>query len=350
MHAAASAGEPYELVVLDLHMPGMDGLELAQAIRKAPSLRAARLIVLTSTPTHRAAARAARIDGYLTKPIRRAGLLEAVARRLRAATAGGRAVSHDRAPPAAPRPRRACGSLAGAEDNPVNQLVIQGMLAKRGYEYRRRRRRRRGARALDAGAYVAVFMDVQMPGLDGFETTRRIRAARDRQRSALPIVAMTAERDGGRSRARLEAGMDDYLAKPLRADQLDAVLERLGRRPRTTPTPASRLVDDGRIRRFLEDYPEIVDRLVALFEDSTPPLLDQLADAAARDDEGRSAHSRTSSGAAPGTSAPPGWRALCRALEEPGARHAPARGRSCGPSIPRRWTRSAPRVAAPNLI
>ena len=79
LHAAASAGEPYELVVLDLHMPGMDGLDLAAAIRQVPSLRAAKLLMLTSTAMHQEAARRARIDGYLTKPVRRASLLEAVA-------------------------------------------------------------------------------------------------------------------------------------------------------------------------------------------------------------------------------------------------------------------------------
>ncbi len=133
LHTAASAGEPYELVVLDLHMPGMDGLELAHAIRKSPSLRAARLIVLTSTATHREAARKARIDGYLTKPVRRASLLEAVADvfapRQPVAPAVGREPQPQDDAAAAPGRR-----ILIAEDNPVNQLVIQGMLAKRGYE------------------------------------------------------------------------------------------------------------------------------------------------------------------------------------------------------------------------
>ncbi len=344
MHAAASAGEPYELVVLDLHMPGMDGLELAQAIRKAPSLRAARLIVLTSTPTHRAAARAARIDGYLTKPIRRAGLLEAVADAFA-----------PRRPVVVPEPRPALPAAAATaglrvlvvEDNPVNQLVIQGMLAKRGYETDVAVSGADALELLDPGSHVAVFMDVQMPGLDGYETTRRIRAG-ETDSARIPIVAMTAGAlEGDRERA-LEAGMDDYLTKPLRADQLDAVLERWagGENHADAGEP---LVDDSRIRRFLEDYPEIVDRLVALFEDSTPPLLDQLADAAARDDAGtvRSlAHKLRSSAGNIGATR---MTLLCRALEEPGARHAPL-VEHLRAVYPATMDEIRAAVAAPNLI
>jgi len=344
LHAAASAGEPYELVVLDLHMPGMDGLELAQAIRKAPSLRAARLIVLTSTPTHRAAARAARIDGYLTKPVRRAALLEAVAD-----------VFAPRRPVAAPAPQPpqpAAGAMAGrrilvAEDNPVNQLVVQGMLAKRGYETDIAVGGAEALEQLDHASYVAVFMDVQMPGLDGYETTRRIRAG-EADGARIPIVAMTAGAlEGDRERA-LEAGMDDYLTKPLRADQLDAVLERWAGGD-THADVAEPLVDDSRIRRFLEDYPEIVDRLVALFEDSTPPLLDQLADAAARDDAGavRSlAHKLRSSAGNIGATR---MTLLCRALEEPGARHAQLVEQLCA-VYPATMDEIRAALAAPNLV
>ena len=121
MHAAARAGEPFELVILDGQMPGMDGIELAQAISLAPSLRGARLLMLTSTTDRRVAAREAGIAHYLQKPVRRARLLETVAE----------AVGTTAAKPVAAEPATAptrSDTLLVVEDNPVNQRVLEAML------------------------------------------------------------------------------------------------------------------------------------------------------------------------------------------------------------------------------
>jgi two-component system sensor histidine kinase/response regulator len=127
---------------------------------------------------------------------------------------------------------------------------------------------------------------------------------------------MTAGALEGDREAALEAGMDDYLAKPLRPEALDAVLERwLGAAPE--PAPTEPLVDDSRIQNFRENYPDIVDRLIALFVDSTPPLLDQLVAAADTGDEEqvrRLAHKLKSSCDNVGATR---MSALCRALEHP---------------------------------
>jgi CheY-like chemotaxis protein/HPt (histidine-containing phosphotransfer) domain-containing protein len=309
MHTAAGEGAPYELVILDYHMPVMDGVELAEAIRSAPSLRSARLIMLASATTSRTPA----IDAYLTKPVRRAGLLEAVA--------GVLAPEHK--PRAAPEPEPAPAAPAAAtgvrvlvaEDNPVNQLVIQGMLAKRGLMADVVATGVEALEMLDRERHAAVLMDVQMPELDGYETTRRIRAEEDGS-ARVPIIALTAGALEGDREAALDAGMDDYLAKPLRPEALDAVLERwLGAAPQAVP--AEPIFDDSRIRGFLESYPDIVDRLVALFADSTPPLLDQL-DAAARDRDDelvrRLAHKLKSSCENVGATR---MATLCRTLEQP---------------------------------
>jgi CheY-like chemotaxis protein/HPt (histidine-containing phosphotransfer) domain-containing protein/two-component sensor histidine kinase len=314
MHTAAGEGAPYALVILDYHMPAMDGIELAEAIRTAPSLRSARLIMLASATTARTPA----IDAYLTKPVRRAGLLEAVAAVL--------AEGHKPRPPAEraePQRRAPTGvRVLVAEDNPVNQLVIQWMLAKRGLMADVVATGIEALEVLDRERHAAVLMDVQMPELDGYETTRRMRAAENGS-SRVPIIAMTAgalERD---REAALEAGMDDYLAKPLRPEALDAVLERwLGAAP--PPAPAEPIFDDSRIRGFAESYPDIVDRLVALFADSTPPLLDQLEAAARdRDDElvRRLAHKLRSSCDNVGAMR---MAALCRTLEQSGGDPGPA--------------------------
>jgi len=319
LHTAANEGAPYALVIIDGTMPGMDGVDLVTAIRRTPSLRSARLLMLTSAATHRVVPRDVEVDAHLTKPVRRASLLETIAEVF---DRGGR--PRPLAEPA-PRARRAPVAATGkrvlvAEDNPVNQLVIQGMLAKRGYEADLVTDGRAVLERLDPRRHAAVLMDVQMPELDGHETTRRIRAA-ENGGERMPIIAMTAGALEGDRDAALEAGMDDYLAKPLRPEQLDAVLERwIG--GRSVPVPREPLVDESRIRAFRESYPDIVDRLVALFVDSTPPLLDELEQASQRDDEEairRLAHKLKSSCDNVGATR---MAVACRALEKPGSPHA----------------------------
>jgi PAS domain S-box-containing protein len=324
MHTAASSGEPYELVVLDFHMPGMDGLALARAIRRTPSLQLARLVMLASTVGPGAEDDGV-IDAFLTKPVRRAMLLERVSEVFAPRETAP-------APPPAPTPQPAPAGLAArvlvAEDNPVNQLVIQGMLDKRGYTCDIAANGREALDELARGVHSMVLMDVQMPELDGLETTARSRAL-ERDGAHLPIIALTASAMEGDRERFLAAGMDDYLSKPLRPDQLDAVLERwAGDAPARAAEPAAQaaqngLIDAGRIQRFRDEYPEIAERLVALFADTTPPLLEQLSNAVhSGDDDGvrRLAHKLKGSCQNLGATK---MGALCRALEEPGARAAP---------------------------
>jgi CheY-like chemotaxis protein len=271
-------------VILDGQMPGMDGIELSRAISMAPSLRAARLVMLTSTVDRRADARDAGVQHYLTKPVRRARLLEAVAEAMGtpAATA-----------PSAAAPAAAAVSgqtILVVEDNAVNQRVIEAMLTKRGFAVECAENGRLGLERILAHEYALVFMDCQMPEMDGYEATAALRE-RERGGEHMTVVAMTANAMKGDRERCLAAGMDDYLAKPLRPEELDAVLERwlhtpaAPAQPEPEPEPASMaLVDEARARVFREDYPEIVDQLIELFEDSTPPLLRELREGAAAGD------------------------------------------------------------------
>jgi CheY-like chemotaxis protein len=134
-------------------------------------------------------------------------------------------------------------------------------------------------------------MDCQMPEMDGYEATGAIRAAEAGRDERLTVVAMTAHALKGDRERCLAAGMDDYLSKPLRPRELDAVLERwLGAAPQSPAAPpaeatgAEALVDETRMRVFRDDYPEIVEQLVDLFVDSTPPLLEELREALAAGD------------------------------------------------------------------
>jgi CheY-like chemotaxis protein len=281
LREAVREGDPMELVVLDFHMPEMNGLELATAIRGDASLRGTRLVMLTSTGDNRSAAREAGIEHYLTKPVRRARLLEAVAEAMGTETA------------AVPEARAAAVStglrVLVAEDNAVNQLVIQGMLAQRGIEVACAADGEEALAMLAERAYAAVFMDCQMPRLDGYAATARIRAG-EGDGPRIPIVAMTAHAMTGDRERCLAAGMDDYLTKPIRPDVLDAMLERwLGLAPASredAPAAAASeaLIDAARMHMFRDEYADIAGQLLDLFARSTPPLLDELRAAMERDD------------------------------------------------------------------
>ena len=301
MHGAVRAGEPYDVVLLDAHMPEMDGLDLAAAIRQAPSLRGARLVMLTSTGEYRVRARELGVGAYLTKPVRRARLLEAVADAVGAEEpiVAPEAVDELLDGPVAAVPATAARVLV-AEDNAVNQLVIETMLAKRGFAVDLAGDGAEALAMLAHGAYSAVFMDCQMPNLDGYAATGRIRAL-ESAGERLPVIAMTAHAMKGDRERCLDAGMDDYLSKPLRPEALDDVLERwlgLARSPAAAGTAGNSpavdaLIDEARMRTFRDDYPDIVGQLLDLFLTSTPPLLDELRVAAEmedRDELKRAAH------------------------------------------------------------
>jgi two-component system, sensor histidine kinase and response regulator len=221
LRAAAERGDPYAAAVVDADLPGGAGLRLAAAARCDARLRDTRLVALSALAAGLTAARAAGFALALAKPVRRRALLEALAGAPAAAVAGPAAA--DERPP----------GLAGvrilvADDNPINQLVAEAMLARHGISVTTAGS---GAAALELLArdpFDLLLLDCQMPELDGYATCRRVRE-REREHptgARVPIVAMTADAMKGDRERCLAEGMDDYLAKPLRQEQLDAVLER----------------------------------------------------------------------------------------------------------------------------
>jgi signal transduction histidine kinase/DNA-binding response OmpR family regulator len=225
LERAAREGTPYAVALLDFNLPGKTGLELARAITAEPALRDTRLILLTSSGQHAADDPAAGIDCSLSKPVHRSRLREAISR---AVVTGGPAPAGSRpgtatdngSPPAGRR-------ILVAEDQRVNWMLIERMLAKRGVAAVNAANGREALDMLASDRVDLVLMDCQMPVLDGYETAREIRrreAADGHLR--VPIVAMTASAmDGDRDRC-LEAGMDDYMAKPIDGEALDGVLAR----------------------------------------------------------------------------------------------------------------------------
>jgi len=224
LRTAAEAGRPYEVALLDLMMPGMDGIELAAQISADPDLRSVRLVMLASGLTRRGDAEAAGIRAYLTKPVRQSLLYDAVAN-------AAAAREHDQPtalqPPSeglTPVTQRSAPILV-VEDNPVNQAVAEGMLARRGHPVEIAHNGREALEAVFSARYAAVLMDCQMPEMDGYEATSEIRR-REGRGSRIPIIAMTAHSMKGDRERCLAAGMDDYVPKPLRGEVLDAALAR----------------------------------------------------------------------------------------------------------------------------
>jgi CheY-like chemotaxis protein len=207
---------------------GMNGAELAGAIRSQPQLAATRLILLTSMGQ---AAKPAEVgvDGSLTKPVNASQLHDEIAAVLARAAA-----SENGAPTAAPVPEtvdtsdapHAGARVLVAEDHPVNRLLAVKLLERLGCSVDVAQN---GAEAVDmsnGSEYAAIFMDCQMPEVDGYEATGRIRRREADGGEHVPIVAMTANTMEGDRERCIDAGMDDYLPKPLRPAELEGALRR----------------------------------------------------------------------------------------------------------------------------
>ncbi|PTT61999.1 hybrid sensor histidine kinase/response regulator, partial [Arthrobacter sp. HMWF013] len=244
---SAAAGEPFDLAVLDLCMPETDGLELARTIKADPKLADIELIMLTSTmQVNGASITDAGVREWLMKPVRSSEFYNRLMRLMSArelhtlgepaphgASHAASGAAREPAPGDLSPEDASRGHILVVEDNEVNQLVARATVTKFGYSVDVVAD---GAEAVAATAgtlYDAVLMDCHMPVMDGFEATRIIRT-RDGMHSRLPIIAMTAGAlDGDRERC-LAAGMDDYLAKPVDAAELEATLARWV--PRLAPT------------------------------------------------------------------------------------------------------------------
>jgi len=227
LSAAREAGEPYGLILTDMHMPDMDGFALVEAIRRQPELSTATIMMLTSAGHRGDAARCQELGvaAYLLKPIRQSELREAVARVLGAHEHKGaiplitRFSLHDaRAPEAFLR-------VLLAEDNLVNQRLVVRLLEKRGHQVVVAATGLEALKALEKESFDLVLMDVQMPEMDGLEATIAIREKEKSTGLHQPVVALTAHAMKGDREKCLAGGMDGYLTKPIRPQELEQLLE-----------------------------------------------------------------------------------------------------------------------------
>lgn len=297
----AAATKPFDLAILDMQMPGMDGLMLARAIKEDPANAAMRLIILTSMgqilPKE---IEKAGVAACLVKPVKQSQLYDQIA----SVVSGiAKEALPERAPLPAAQPGGKSTRILVAEDNVINQMVTLGQLEKLGYQADLAVNGLEVLSALRKTPYHIILMDCQMPQMDGYEATRRIRA--DETLPQQPsIVALTAHAMAGDSEKCLASGMDDYLSKPVKLEDLAAKLShweavpprtaqlaaqytpsRLRPIPAATETPApaapaTPAVDPARLQTLKSLDPEndgaFYQKLLATFLESARKDMDSL--------------------------------------------------------------------------
>ncbi|MFZ2648815.1 MAG: response regulator [Burkholderiaceae bacterium] len=289
-------GEAYDVAVLDMSMPGIDGLELACEIRRRRSAEELPIVMLTSLGQRQALAlefeQDAGLAANLSKPIKASQLFATLV-----AVVQGRRVAAPKAAPPAPAQQPLAVSLPlrvlVAEDNAINQRVAQQLLRHLGYSADLAANGLEVIDAVERQVYDVVLMDIQMPEMDGLQAARWI--VQRRGQHGLPrIIAMTANAMPGDREAYLAAGMDGYVAKPIELDALAAALTQaatLARAASASPARRDDVLDVSRLDHLQtmqdDSQPSLVRELIDLFVADVPGQLDALAEAARADDAPR---------------------------------------------------------------
>jgi|GEM_PF-2639533 len=231
LRAEALAGDPYDVAIVDFAMPGMDGFELIQAVRSDPMLSNLKLILVTAFDKKDRGKEALRLgfSSYLTKPVKQSQLFDSLAH----AVLGERAAISNVVIPIQSHAAKIDGAAGAqtcqvllAEDNAINQQVAVAQLGRLGISPQIAHNGREAFEAFQTGEYALIFMDCQMPEVDGFEATKLIRKAERLTGGHVPIVAMTANAVEGDRDLCIAAGMDDYLSKPVDMTKLRQMVDR----------------------------------------------------------------------------------------------------------------------------
>lgn len=285
--------DPFDLIILDMQMPQMDGLTLAAAIRDRSDCQRIPLVMLTSIGRLEILSEGREVDfaAFLNKPIKQSQLYNALVQ-----VFSGRPIKVEHSRLSKPKldPTMALQlplRILVAEDNKVNQQLALQLLQRLGYRAEVVSNGLEVIEALSLQFYDVVFMDVQMPEMDGLEATRRI-CAQWPPASRPRIIAMTANAMQGDREMCLEAGMDDYVSKPIRVDELVAALRRsdtgledLKREHQAIPI-LQKALDLEVLQSFREtmgeDASEYLATLIGIYLEESPGLLQSLEDAIAQ--------------------------------------------------------------------
>ena len=280
---AAQTERPFQLVLLDANMPGMDGFEVAAEIKKRPELASATVMMLTSSGESGDQARCAElgIAVYLTKPVYADDLLAAIQRAIgsKPTAATGTAAKSKAGALATGREGRRVRVLL-VEDNVVNQQVANGLLTRRGHLVTLAHNGREAVDLLGHETFDIVLMDLQMPVMSGFDATAAIRERERTTGQHVRIVAMTAHAMSGDRERCLEAGMDGYVSKPIEPAILYAAVEQAAvtSAPQAT-VPGRGTFDEAALRHRLSDDSGLMNEVVHVFLEDLPRRLEAIKDA-----------------------------------------------------------------------
>jgi CheY-like chemotaxis protein/HPt (histidine-containing phosphotransfer) domain-containing protein len=295
LEQAQQAGEPFSLVLLDAHMPEVDGFTLAERIRENPDLAGATVMMLSSAGQSIDMRRCNELGlaAYLTKPIKQADLFRAIM-----AALGNPPAEPAESVQTAPMPPRAGRALRLllAEDNLVNQKLALRLLEKQGHTVAIAANGIEAVRAAEHEPFDLVLMDVQMPEMDGFEATAAIRAREQGTGRHLPILAMTAYAMKGDRERCLASGMDGYVSKPIQPRELWQAIKQLvptDTAPTTEPPSLEDILDRNEALERVGGDTALLRELVELYLAESAHLRQDIARALqARDAPklGRTAH------------------------------------------------------------
>ncbi len=299
LRQTAAVGQRFDLVISDVNMPDVDGFTLAERIKNDSQLDSTIIMMLTSGDQPGDVARCERlgIDAYLLKPIKQSELFDAIALALDITTpddAGKLPVEIENAQAA-----RGPLQILLAEDSLVNQKLAVGLLERQGHTVDIANDGKEAINKLTHDNYDLILMDVQMPELDGLEATRIIRALEKKGGRHVPIIAMTAHAMRGDRERCLAAGMDDYVAKPIRVQQLLETIDDVLGKPRTgatdqpPPMPDVDVLDWSAALSGVNNDVDLLKEVIDAFLDEGPKLLGDIRraiDQSRADELRRAAH------------------------------------------------------------
>jgi PAS domain S-box-containing protein len=299
LQRAHKNGTPFRLVLLDGHMPGMDGFEVAARVKQDPQLRGAEVILLTSAGRSEDVARAKTVGvaAALSKPVKQSELWDAIVTALNVpGRQKSRASSLSAAAKTRARAARQPLRVLLAEDNPVNQEVALRLLERRGHSVIVAENGRQALTAIERHKFDLVLMDVQMPEMGGLEATQLIRAKEKSTGEHLPILAMTAHAMQGDRERCIAAGMDGYLAKPIDPKSFLQTVEGIKQRATQSETTsketdsrgasgdARHALDAEALLEWFSGNRKLLRNIVKTFRDDCPRMMARIRNALAAND------------------------------------------------------------------